>query len=223
MNNDARLLAARLLEAEPEVPPDPQTPNPASTDVRDFILTTNILLNGVPEPHYYAGLEEKLEGRAKLTLEGNTFLVRLSDTEIAVRLHATNIITAQRDGLVTVTTFGTPNPKHQFNRTYHGYVSQGYGTEARSWRSVLSMDRLNKHLPCGWRIYTVGGTRKKSGSMTPSQGQWYWSNHTTRTGYSDGPPFRIVFSDGDQIDTHNGKLTPQAEPVPSTAKKYTRW
>lgn len=215
MKTLARLLAARLLEAEPDVPPDYEHPNPAGqepgmVDVRDFILSNDTVLYGIPEPNFYDDLLGKLGGRDKRKLDNNTILMRHEDGRISIRLHATDIITAHPNGRVVVTTHGTPNPKHFYDQNYYGVHVPGFGTAPRSWRTVLTKDRINKYLPSEWGIYSEGGTvtRRSEGS-----GAWYWCNSASRSGYFDGPPARVEFSDGDEIDTKTGVLKPKKEPV----------
>lgn len=220
MKTLARLLAAHLLEAEPEAVPPESENNPAQPeadriDVRDFILSSDTVLFGIPEPNFYADWQAKLGRRDKLKLETNTFLVKQPDGSISLRLHTTDIIAVNPQGIATVTTFGRPNPKHEIVRHYYGYTAPGFGKAPRSWKSVVTKERLCKYLPCEWNIFSEGGIRNQG---KVGQGEWYWANSASRSGYFDGPPFRIVYTDGDQIDTNTGALQPQQKPVPVKAK-----
>ena len=225
MKSQARLLAARLLEAEPEVPPEPANDNPAAepgienpaaepgVDVRDFILSSDLMRGGVPEPSLYADWKAKLGRRAKVKLERNTYLRWYADDgRIALQYHATAIMVLTPQGILTVSTFGPPNPEHVHGRNYYGYDAPGFGSFSRSWMTSATKDRLDKHLPCKWSIYSIGGTRRGP-DTAPRQGAWYWCNSATRSGYWDGE-WRIEYTDGDQIDTSTGQLMPQKEPVP---------
>lgn len=76
----------------------------------------------------YTTLNEQLTGRCKdrRKLANNTYAERRGDGEIAIRLHATDILTFHADGSVGVDTGG--------------------------WHTRTTKDRLNEYLPNGYRI-----------------------------------------------------------------------
>lgn len=65
---------------------------------------------------------EQLGNREQKKIANNTYLVRRNDGAVAIRLHATDILTFRPDGTVVLRTNG--------------------------WRSVTTKARLNDYLPC---------------------------------------------------------------------------
>jgi hypothetical protein len=80
----------------------------------------------------YFGLDTKLQGRCKDSrkLANNTYAQRRFSGQIAVRLHATDILTFHSDGQIDLNTGG--------------------------WNTVTTHSRMNAYLPGPWR---VGGHR----------------------------------------------------------------
>lgn len=79
----------------------------------------------------YESAKEKLGNRESRKLENNTYLVK-DGNHVAVKLHATNVITFRDDGQIVVD-------------------SGGYAT-------VTTKDRINKYLPDPWRMYQEKST-----------------------------------------------------------------
>ncbi len=79
----------------------------------------------------YAQVAEQLTGRcaARRKIDNNTYLERRGDDAIAVKLHATDIVTFHRDGRVTINSGG--------------------------WQTVTTKDRLNNYSPL--RVYADKG------------------------------------------------------------------
>lgn len=80
----------------------------------------------------YFELDTKLQGRCKESrkLQNNTYAQRRYSGQIAIRLHATDILTFHEDGRINVSTGG--------------------------WDTVTTRSRMNDYLPGPWR---VGGHR----------------------------------------------------------------
>jgi len=81
----------------------------------------------------YAEATAKLTGRCKESrkLENNTYLKRRSASEIAIRLHHTDIIIFHNDGRIGVSTGG--------------------------WNTVTTKDRINRYLPDPWSVWSESG------------------------------------------------------------------
>lgn len=77
----------------------------------------------------YRQAVEKLNGRTRRKLENNTYLERRSDTTIAVKLHATDVVTYHLDGPTVLNSGG--------------------------WKTVTTKDRINKYSPV--RLFTERG------------------------------------------------------------------
>jgi hypothetical protein len=77
----------------------------------------------------YQDAVNKLNGRTRRKLENNTYLEVRDANTIAVKLHATDVVTYRSDGSVTLNSGG--------------------------WRTVTTKDRLNKYSPV--RIWTERG------------------------------------------------------------------
>jgi hypothetical protein len=76
----------------------------------------------------YTQLDEQLQGRnrERRKLANNTYAERRGEGVIAIRLHATDILTYRADGSISVNTGG--------------------------WRTVTTKARLNEYLPNGYRL-----------------------------------------------------------------------
>lgn len=73
-------------------------------------------------------------------IANHTYLKRRTSTCVAVRLHATDVLTFHDDGRIHVSTGG--------------------------WNTVTTKDRINSHLPDGWRVWT------ESEEMFIGRGGW---------------------------------------------------
>src|SRR4029077_16768691 len=80
------------------------------------------------DPMNYQQAAEQLVGRCRerRKIANNTYLIRRDTDEIAVRLHATDVLTFFADGRIRVNTGG-----------YH---------------TVTTVARINAFLPCPWRV-----------------------------------------------------------------------
>jgi hypothetical protein len=81
----------------------------------------------------YRELDEKLQGRNKdrRKVGNNTYAERRDDGSIAIRLHATDIVTVSPTGLLIL--------------------------ESGGWRTVTTKDRINQYLPAGYSLYVNRG------------------------------------------------------------------
>ena len=80
-------------------------------------------------------------------LENNTYLSRLDDKTIAVRLHATDVVTYHKDGRIVLDTGG--------------------------WQTVTTKDRLNNYSPV--RVF-ARDRRWYVAFVNEETGQAYWAN-----------------------------------------------
>lgn len=83
--------------------------------------------------HQYADLDAKLTGRCSKSrkVANNTYLERRPGGDIAVRLHATDVVTFHADGTATLNSGG--------------------------WLTVTTKERINRYLPSGIVLHSVKG------------------------------------------------------------------
>ena len=188
----------RLLieEEQPVIPDDPnQLRLPIDPDV-DSLDTKSEIMRYADEPFrvpgngptsLYQDLLAKLNGRARRKVDRNTYLVN-HDESIAVLFHATDVVTAFKDGRIVVDSGGW---------------MPGGGSYAPGWRNppgTTTRARMNDNLDSGWCIYQLSG-------------KWYWFNVATRAGTVDsGDTVRYPYTDGDTIYP-DGSLKIQAHPL----------
>lgn len=75
--------------------------------------------------------EAFLAGKGSRSIANNTRLERREDGSIAVRLHATDVVTYRPDGSIVL--------------------------ESGGWRTVTTKDRMCRYLPAPWRVYSERG------------------------------------------------------------------
>jgi hypothetical protein len=111
----------------------------------------------------YSELDKLLTGQCKQSrkLANHTYAERRGDDSIAIRLHATDIVTFSKTGTIRLNSGG--------------------------WRTVTTMERMNRYLPMPYRVRTIKRI-------------WYLS-----TGGWDRNAMKAVFDDGCKI-TKGGKL-----------------
>ncbi len=210
MSNAAHLLR-RLLEDEPPVAPEqPEVPEQPGEeeDVRDLLLHAATLgttrSDGVPfGTQAYEKAAQKLGTRASRKIANHTYLKRLEDGSVALRLHETDIITWKPNGDVVVDTGG--------------------------WFTRTTLDRLSGNLPGGWRIFTqpfhIHGEEaprlyweytNRYGYANAAEikhvSKFFWYNFDTRAGIQESGEL-IPFTDGDTIES-DGTLNHQEPTVP---------
>lgn len=81
----------------------------------------------------YEAAERRLHGRDSVRIGHNTVLHRASTEAIAVRYHATDIVTVTEDGWAILDT--------------------------RGWHTVTTWSRINALLPSGWTVWSKRGLR----------------------------------------------------------------
>lgn len=194
----------RLLieEEQPVIPDDPnQLRLPIDPDV-DALDTKSEIMRYADEPFripgngptsLYQDLLDKLRGRARRKIGNNTYLVNHGES-IAVLFHATDVVTAFKDGKIVVDSGGWQPQGDKIN----------YG-----WRSppgTTTRDRINSNLDSGWKIYQLKHV-------------WYWFNVGNGAGTVDsGDAVRYPYTDGDTIHP-DGSLKIQAHPLYTKGRK----
>jgi hypothetical protein len=105
----------------------------------------------------------KLKGRDRRKLENNTYLELLEHPDgICLRLHATCVLFAHKDGTLEVD---------------HG-----------GWETVTSKDRINSYLPREWSV----GSSSKRGKHRPSGWVWYFHHHDTGLEFNRGDKLKYT-------------------------------
>lgn len=188
-------LVLTLLEAD-ELPGADALPPEDNFDPQQYAMdNVEPTYSGNPIYGFYQSLVDKLatirtKKRMQELMGRNTVLhmTRDRDNSIAIRFHATDIITVKPDDTTTVNTNG-----------YH---------------TVTTAERLDAHLPGGWKVYRrfnkIGG-----GGLYRAHGveneQLYWTNRSHPFS-RPGVMIEIPLTDGDII-MPDGTLRPQAEPI----------
>lgn len=113
-----------------------------------------------------------LNGRATRKLANNTYARKLDNGGVAVKLHATDVLTFNPDGSVTVTTGGykTPTTKDRINGFLpHGfprvYQAKGVWQWAAPYREGQPFQRA------ALSTYQDGDTLGRKGALRPSPGK----------------------------------------------------
>jgi hypothetical protein len=109
----------------------------------------------------------KLQGRCRerRRLERNTYLERRYTVAIAVRLHATDVLTLFPDGRIEINTGG--------------------------WHTVTTRDRINRYLPSPWSV----GSQRGTTVLYKSAAGYHWNPVQPSTTLSPScrtPPSRAV-------------------------------
>jgi len=100
---------------------------------------------------------EKLGNREQKKIANNTYLCRRQDGAVAVRLHATDILTFRPDGSVVLTTGGWRSVTTKARLNAYCPIGRGIGQRAGVWYhgstkvEMMEGDRINEATGAVWR------------------------------------------------------------------------
>lgn len=119
----------------------------------------------------FSDFDIRLGSRDSRKLQNNTYAQRRGPDAIAVRLHATDVLTFHRSGLVTFNTGG--------------------------WETVTTKDRINSYAPHGWSVYSEKGRWMLHGTRADGvQDRWFFRDGITADTIKGGIKTRAPEIDG---------------------------